>query len=128
MNIKELGAKLAAEHPNVQARLIDKLLKAAFETLRDELTNSTEAAVKCPPLGVFKFHEKPAKEGDKADDGESKRRITLRLAKAKAPLSAEAKAERKASREAAGKPAGPARKAAVAARRAGKAAKKAGAA
>lgn len=83
MNLKDLGAQIAAEHPQLNARVIDKVLRAAFTALRTELESTTESTVKCGPLGTFKLQDKPAKEG--AAGGEAKgKRIVLRLAAVKA--------------------------------------------
>ncbi len=123
MNLKELGAKIATDHPNVNARVIDKVLRAAFASLRTELETTTESAVKCGPLGTFKLHEKAAKEG--AETADTKRRITLRLAAAKDGSEGAGKAPGKAAKGAKGARAGRVGKAANPADQAVRAEKKA---
>jgi nucleoid DNA-binding protein len=118
MNLKDLGAQIAAEHPQLNARVIDKVLRAAFTALRTELESTTESTVKCGPLGTFKLQDKAPKEGEAA--AAKQRRIVLRLSAAKAqgdtkagkatkagkkagktPVDEATRAERKAARQAA---------------------------
>ena len=128
MNLKDLGAQIAAEHPQLNARVVDKVLRAAFSALRAELASTTESSVKCGPLGTFKLQDKAAKEGEPAAEAKQ-RRIVLRLSAAKAegaaksgkaakagkpakagkksgkpPVDEAARAERKAARQAAKAP------------------------
>jgi nucleoid DNA-binding protein len=116
MNIKELAATLAVAHPDVSTKTIEALLTAAFSSVKEELSASSEEQVKCLPLGVFKIITKPAKgTADKpaAADASPTRRFMLRLAKDKgdkpakaAPKGAEHEAKvaaRKAARKAAPK-------------------------
>lgn len=118
MNLKDLGAQIAADHPQLNPRVVDKVLRAAFAALRAELESTTESAVKCGPLGTFKLQDKAPKEGEAKAAGQA-RRITLRLAAAKADkadkaakpgkksgktkpaVDEAARAERKAARQAA---------------------------
>ena len=100
MNLKDLGAQIAAEHPQLNARVIDKVLRAAFTALRTELESTTESTVKCGPLGTFKLQDKAAKDGEPATEVKQ-RRIVLRLSAAKADDATQAG---KAAKAKAGKP------------------------
>ena len=112
MNIKELAATLAVAHPDVSTKTIEALLTAAFSSVKEELSASSDEMVKCLPLGTFKIVTKPAKgSADKAaaEGSGPTRRYLLRMAKAKAdkpaktaPKSAEQEAKvaaRKAARK-----------------------------
>ena len=118
MGIKELAAKVAAAHPEIAAPQINKVLRTALTALAEELETAADGPVKMAPLGNFQVATKPAKGEEAAGP---KRRILLKLVKAK---DAEAMAARAAK-----KSANPDRSAAraekKATRQAGKVAKKA---
>jgi nucleoid DNA-binding protein len=92
MGIKELAAKVAAAHPEIAAAQINKVLRTALGALSAELDSAADGALKLAPLGSFHVSTKPAK-GE--EGGEPKRRVTLKLAKARDP---EAKAARAANK------------------------------
>ncbi|MBQ0929160.1 hypothetical protein [Ideonella alba] len=119
MGIKELAAKVAAAHPEIAAPQINKVLRTALTALSEELGSAPDGAVKMAPLGNFQVVTKPAK-GE--EGGEAKRRVVLKLAKAK---DAEAKAERAAGKKTVGPERIAARAEKKAARQAGKGAKQA---
>ncbi|MBQ0959942.1 hypothetical protein KAK06_13395 [Ideonella sp. 4Y11] len=118
MGIKELAAKVAAAHPEIAAPQINKVLRTALTALAEELGSAADGPLKLSPLGNFQVMTKPVK-GE--EGGESKRRIILKLAKAK---DAESKAER-SGKKAPGAERSAARAEKKAARQAGKAATKA---
>ncbi len=100
MNTKELIAKLTTEHADVAPAKVKAIIKATFDALHAAL-ESTEEGKLNSPLGMFRISNRPAKDGSG-----SKRRIGLRLAKAKddTPDSEEAvarRAARQAERQAA---------------------------
>jgi nucleoid DNA-binding protein len=80
MGIKELAAQVAAAHPDIAANQINAVLRTALKAIRDELSSTTEKSVKMAPLGNFTVVDKPA-EADGEGDGDSKRKVHLRLAK-----------------------------------------------
>lgn len=82
MGIKELAAQVAAAHPDIAANQINAVLRTALKAMRDELANTTEKSVKMAPLGNFTVVDKPT-EGETDADGDSKRKVHLRLAKEK---------------------------------------------
>ena len=117
MGIKELAAKVAAAHPEIAAPQINKVLRTALTALSEELETAADGPVKMAPLGNFQVMTKAAKD---EEGGEAKRRIILKLAKAK---DAEAKANRAATKKAGGADRGAERAEKKAAREAGKATK-----
>lgn len=84
MGIKELAAKVAAAHPELTTNKAAAVLRTVFEAVKQELATSGDGTVKYPALGHFVVSTKPAK-GDEgaAADGDSKRKIHLKLAKDK---------------------------------------------
>jgi hypothetical protein len=95
MGIKELAAKVAAAHPEIAAPQINKVLRTALTALSEELETAGDGPVKMAPLGNFQVMTKA--KGD--EGGEAKRRIVLKLAKAK---DAETKANRATAKKAGG--------------------------
>ncbi len=120
MGMKELAAKVAAEHADIPANKVTALVRATLKALHQELTDTAEKTVKLPPLGNFVVVTKAAGE----DDGEGRRKVHLRLSKPKEESAAGAPAVKNAEKKAA-KAASPERVAKKAERQAGKADKQA---
>jgi len=122
MGMKELAAKVAAEHADIPANKVTALVRATLKALHQELTDTTEKTVKLPPLGSFVLVTKAAGE----DDGEGRRKVHLRLTKPKDEAeAAEGAPEAKNAEKKAAKAASPERVAKKAERQAGKADKQA---
>lgn len=79
MGIKELAAKVAEAHPELTGNKAAQVVRTVFGLISAELGSAADGAVKMSPLGSFHIATKPG-EGEGA---EPKRRIVLRLSKAK---------------------------------------------